>query len=124
VDQPDGHRDRQLVVGRLLANPTGFYVNLHTSANPGGAIRGQLTKLVEILAVSVEMNTQEEFPAPNLTNENGIGTGTITVIVRRNALGEVIGGTVTFTVNFNFNGEVRFTGLHIHEGQRVRPLEW
>jgi uncharacterized protein (TIGR03437 family) len=106
---------------RFVANPAGFYVNLHTSVNPGGAMRGQITKLVETLALSVEMNTQEEFPAPNLTNENGIGTGTITIIVRRNALGEVIGGTVTFTVNFNFNGEVRFTGLHIHEGPKGAP---
>ena len=27
----------------ILANPAGFYVNIHTAANPGGVARGQLT---------------------------------------------------------------------------------
>jgi CHRD domain len=29
----------------ILGNPAGFYVNVHTSVHPGGAIRGQLTTL-------------------------------------------------------------------------------
>jgi hypothetical protein len=27
----------------ILANPAGFYLNIHTAANPGGVARGQLT---------------------------------------------------------------------------------
>lgn len=27
----------------IKANPVGFYINIHTAANPGGAARGQLT---------------------------------------------------------------------------------
>jgi CHRD domain len=31
------------LVGQILASPAGFYLNVHTAAFPGGAIRGQLT---------------------------------------------------------------------------------
>jgi hypothetical protein len=30
---------------QIVANPAGFYFNVHTPVNPGGAVRGQLTRL-------------------------------------------------------------------------------
>lgn len=32
------------IVDALIANPAGYYFNVHTTANTGGAIRGQLVK--------------------------------------------------------------------------------
>ena len=98
---------------RFLANPAGFYVNLHTSANPAGAIRGQITNLTEKLAVTVDMTTASEVPP--ITDLTASGTGTITIVPTRNSVGEVTGGTVTFTLDVNFPGPIEFTGLHIHE---------
>ncbi len=32
------------VIGQILANPAGYYVNIHTAEFPKGAMRGQLAK--------------------------------------------------------------------------------
>jgi CHRD domain-containing protein len=32
------------VINEIVANPAGFYVNVHTTAHPGGAIRAQLKR--------------------------------------------------------------------------------
>jgi hypothetical protein len=32
------------VAAALIADPAGYYVNVHTAAAPGGAVRGQLSK--------------------------------------------------------------------------------
>ena len=104
------------VLQSLLSNPTGWYVNLHTTVNPGGAIRGQIVRFVETLATTVQMSPANEVPP--ITGLNASGVGTITVNpIRRVATGEVIGGTVTFSLTFGgFPDGTVLTGLHIHEG--------
>lgn len=32
------------VINQIIANPAAFYFNVHSSANPGGAVRGQLVR--------------------------------------------------------------------------------
>jgi hypothetical protein len=39
------------VVQRILANPAGFYFNVHTALNPGGVVRGQLVRQQEVSGV-------------------------------------------------------------------------
>jgi uncharacterized protein (TIGR03437 family) len=101
-------------LGRLLANPAGFYVNLHTSVNPGGAIRGQINRFSENMAMTTALSPLQENPP--LTDLNAFGSATVTVNATRNATGAVTGGTVNFTVGYNFPGNVIIRGLHIHEG--------
>lgn len=99
---------------RLLTNPTGFYVNLHTSVNPAGALRAQIVKLTETTAVTVPISPANEVPP--IAGSNATGTATITINpVRRPSNGEIIGGTVTFSLIYDFGGDVTVTGLHIHE---------
>lgn len=104
--QPDAFR-------RFIANPAGFYVNLHTSNNPGGAIRGQIVRLAERMGASVFMDTSNEVPP--ITTIVASGRATINAEVQRDTLGQVTGGSVTFTVFYLFPGAVTITGLHIHE---------
>lgn len=104
------------VLGRLLANPAGFYINLHTSANTAGAIRGQIVRLTETSGNTVAMTTAQEVNPPVPLPANASGTGTITINpVRRPTTGEVIGGSVTFTVQHELPANSTIVGLHIHE---------
>jgi uncharacterized protein (TIGR03437 family) len=102
-----------VILARLLANPAGFYVNLHSRANPGGILRGQFTSLTETLTTTVQMTPAQEVPP--ITGLDASATGTITINPTRNAQGVVNGGNVTFTIDYNFPAAVTVTGLHIHE---------
>ncbi len=104
------------VLGRLVANPAGFYVNVHTTANPAGAIRGQLTGLVETLARTVPLTTAAEISPPVPVPAGASGTATITLNPARNTKGEITGGTVNFAITYDFPAGVTIVGLHIHEG--------
>ncbi|NOT63744.1 MAG: CHRD domain-containing protein [Acidobacteria bacterium] len=98
---------------RLLTNPAGFYVNLHTNVYPTGALRAQLTTLREISARTLMLSPAEEVPP--VIGLNATAMATITASPTRNAQGAINGGTVQFTVTYDFPASVTFTGLHIHE---------
>ncbi|MDX2029921.1 MAG: CHRD domain-containing protein, partial [Blastocatellia bacterium] len=100
---------------RLLTNPTGFYVNLHTSVNPAGALRAQIVKMEETTAATIAISPANEVPP--IAGLNATGTATITINpVRRPTTGEITGATVAFSMSYDFGGDVTVVGLHIHEG--------
>lgn len=101
------------LLGRLLKNPPGFYVNMHTTVNAGGAMRGQLIRFEERLAQTVTMTNDKEVPP--VTNQPGNAVATITAIPTRDDKGAITGGTVTFSMQYNFDAAATLTGLHIHE---------
>ena len=41
------------VVQRILANPAGFYFNVHSTLNPGGVVRGQLVRQATVPSTGV-----------------------------------------------------------------------
>jgi hypothetical protein len=52
------------VAQRMLQNPRNFYVNVHTTQFPPGAVRGQLTDVTGgVLRYAAELRPQNEFPA-------------------------------------------------------------
>lgn len=97
----------------MLQDPSQFYVNLHTSANPGGVIRGQLQRadVVHLMAFMTPAN--EVPPIPGL---NASGVAQVIAIVTRDTSGNINGGRVTEVVNYSFPTQVTFTGFHIHSG--------
>jgi len=93
----------------LMADPTQFYINLHTSVNPGGVMRGQLSKNLYVFFNT--MNGAEEVPP---TNTGAVAYSMTYVRADRDSTGNIVSGAVSFNANFNMNGPTTFTGFHIH----------
>ena len=97
----------------ILANPAGFYVNLHTTTHPAGVLRGQLQVAQTTIFRAAMSPANEVPPIPEL---NASGSARIIVFAGRDSDGNVNGGTVNFNVRHNFPTEVTLVGLHIHRG--------
>jgi hypothetical protein len=98
----------------MIANPSDFYVNFHTTANPSGAIRGQVLGATFNRTIALLSPANEIPPVTGLTAS---GVATVILIAARNSAGTVVSGEATFVVNYTgFPAETRFTGLHVHTG--------
>jgi hypothetical protein len=98
---------------RLLENPNGYYFELRTTANPDGALRGQLQKLTENLGNTVALSPMNEVPP--VTEVTASGTATVTINPTRNSMGEIVGGKVTFSVLYDLPANSEIIGLNIHK---------
>ena len=112
VEIPSSNTTGIAALNGLFADPTQFYVNMHTTANPGGVIRGQLSK--NVFVFYNQMTQAEENPPTGV-----IGTANSMTYVRldRDSTGNVTGGAVSFNVNYDMGSAQTFTGLHIHNGK-------
>lgn len=98
------------VLTSLMADPTKFYVNLHTTTNGGGLIRGQLS--TDTYAFFGQMSAAEEVPNSGST---GVANTMSIIKVTRDTTGNITNGTVSFNVAYSgFGSAQTFTGLHIH----------
>ena len=95
----------------LVATPHLYYINLHTSDFPGGAIRGQCTS--ETFFYKATMLPSNEVPAVTL---NASASVLVTLDVTRDSSGSITSGAIMFDVNYQFPGAVTFSGFHIHTG--------
>ena len=101
------------VIEELLGNPSNFYINLHTTVNPGGAIRSQLLP-AERRVYGAVLSPENEVPA---TNSQARGIGFLTML---NAFdgGKLVSSEVTFDIDYaGFADGTQFTGMHIHSGR-------
>jgi hypothetical protein len=90
------------VVASILANPVGFYVNVHTAAFPAGAIRGQLTG-----TSTAAFGTSFAIDLKGSSEPNA--TGTAVVRIRKDA------STVCYRLHAA-NITLPATAAHIHNG--------
>ena len=97
----------------LLSQPDQFYVNLHTSVNPGGALRGQL-RAADVLVVRAAMSPANEVPP--VEGLDADGSASITIYATRDSASAMTSASVNFDVQYRFPGEVEIVGLHIHSG--------
>lgn len=95
----------------MLDNPAGYYVNLHTTANPGGVIRAQLQR-PEVITLLGAMSPRNEVPA--ITNSEATGTGAIVAMRTFDASGKMDSALVIFEIDYAFPAATTMTGLHIH----------
>jgi hypothetical protein len=97
----------------LVNTPQLFYINLHTSDNPAGVIRGQVT--TETLFYKASLLPGNEVPA--VTDVDASADVLITLDVTRDSGGNITSGAVMFDGNYRFPGAVTINGFHIHTGQ-------
>lgn len=98
----------------ILIDPSGYYVNVHTTAFPAGVMRGQLER-ADVLTLMAIMSPANEVPP--VTGQNVSGIAAFQAIVARNAARQITSAEVTFDVNYTgFAADTRFTGFHIHPG--------
>jgi uncharacterized protein (TIGR03437 family) len=95
----------------LFQNPSADYINVHTNAHGGGAMRAQL-RPTDSMTFPITMDSANETAATKLT---GTAPSRITVRTLRNEDGSIAAGTVFFDVNYRMAGAASFTGLHIHD---------
>ncbi|MBI4472530.1 MAG: CHRD domain-containing protein [Acidobacteria bacterium] len=97
----------------LMNDPSRFYIELDTSTNANGLLRGQLSR--NVFVFFNQMAGSEEVP---VANTPAAANSMTYVRVDRDSTGNVTGGAVSFNVNYNIgSGPVTFTGLHIHNGK-------
>ena len=103
------------VLEDLLKSPSSYYINMHTTANPGGIIRAQLQR-TERRVYGVLMTPENEVPA--VQNSQARGFGFLTILNGYSDSGQLASSEVTFDVNYTgFAEGSQFTGMHIHSGR-------
>jgi uncharacterized protein (TIGR03437 family) len=102
------------VLSEIINNPDGFYLNLHSTANPGGAVRAQLAR-TERRVFGVPMLPENEVP---VVNSEARGIAFVTILSGFSPTGALSSAEVTFDLNYTgFAQGTQFTGMHIHNGR-------
>lgn len=96
----------------MIQNPAGYYVNIHTTDFPNGAIRGQLVPAVGTVLMGI-MSGDNEVPPSGVTAN---GFAVVLAIATLDANGGLLTGETYQSATYNIVDRGTFTGFHIHPG--------
>jgi hypothetical protein len=109
---------------QVMSNPAGFYFNIHTNMNPGGAIRGQMDGsstapggTVSNVVLSTQLSPGNEVPA--VTNDDSAASGSVDVTfsLTKDSAGTVTAASAQFKVTIhNLPMSDTIMAAHIHQG--------
>jgi uncharacterized protein (TIGR03437 family) len=97
----------------LISNGSAAYLNAHTVAKGGGAIRGSLL-FTDRTDFQVTMTPANEVPA--IIGNTAVGAGNMQVFTIRNPDATVAGGVVIFDANMTMPAGTSMSATHIHDG--------
>jgi hypothetical protein len=97
----------------LATTPHLYYINLHTSDNPGGEIRGQCTTETHLYRANMLPSNE----VPPIAGLNASASALVTLDVTRDTSGAITSGAIVFDTNYDFPGSTTFNGFHIHTGR-------
>jgi uncharacterized protein (TIGR03437 family) len=111
VDADSAVALQQAALQALLSDPSLTYLNLHTQANPTGAVRAQLRR-TDSMSFDVSASPANEVPA--ITGLDAKGWARFTAHSLRNNEGWAVASFTVFDVNHEFPENTQFTGMHLH----------
>ena len=99
------------VINDMVANPQNYYVNIHTTDRPGGAMRGQLLRAEMKIMMGMMSSANENPPVPLPVS----GVATVTHMRAVDSKGAVALAASVFNLEYTgFDAGTIFTGFHIH----------
>ena len=96
----------------MVQNPAGYYVNLLTTANASGVIRGQLLRAQAAVLIA-RMTSSDVSPAPASA---GFGVAQVVAIGTKDAAGNWNSAEVYLSATYSTQDQTAFTGFQVHAG--------
>ena len=98
----------------LIERPENYYLNIHTTVYPAGAMRGQLQR-AEMSVYLALLDPANELPA--VTGVAASATGSLALVTSKDTQGRITSAETIFDLNYTgFPSGTVFTGLHVHTG--------
>jgi hypothetical protein len=85
------------IIADLLANPANYYVNIHTTDFPSGAMRSQLLPATGTVLMA-QMSPANEVPP--IANSKASAIASVHVLRAQDSGGNLLAGVVTFDANY------------------------